>query len=136
MGDRQRRCSSTPGRDLKGRCLSFSEREQTAVWRAAGELVRAIATRLGRSPSTISRELRRDQEADGGDRASSAQAMAYHRASRPKAAKLATNMALRAVVDQDLEKKYSPEQITGRLGLQFPDDAEMRVTPETIYQWL
>ena len=62
--------------------------------------------------------------------------MAYHRASRPKAAKLATNMALRAVVDQDLEKKYSPEQITGRLGLQFPDDAEMRVTPVTIYQWL
>ncbi|MBA2308804.1 MAG: hypothetical protein H0W01_05800 [Pseudonocardiales bacterium] len=62
--------------------------------------------------------------------------MAYHRASRAKPAKLATNLALRAVLEQDLDKKYSPEQITGRLGLQFPDDAEMRVTPETIYQWL
>ena len=45
-------------------------------------------------------------------------------------------MALGAVLEQDLDKKYSPEQITGRLGLQFPDDAEMRVTPVTIYQWL
>jgi len=98
------------GRDLKGRCLSFTEREQTAMARAAGESVRAIATRLGRSPSTISRELRRNQEPGGGYRASSAHAMAYHRAPRPKAAKLATNMALRAVVEQDLEKKYSPEQ--------------------------
>ena len=62
--------------------------------------------------------------------------MAYHRASRPKPAKLATNLALGAVLEQDLDKKYSPEQITGRLRLQFPDDAEMRVTPETIYQWL
>jgi len=122
------------GRDLKGRCLSFSEGEQTAVWRAAGASVRTIVARLGRSPSTVSRELRRNQEAGGGYRASSAQAIAYHRASRPKAAKLATNMALRAVVEQDLEKKYSPEQITGRLRLQFPGDPEMRVSPETIYQ--
>jgi len=122
------------GRDLLGRCLSFAEREQIAMSRAAGESVRAIATRLGRSPSTISRELRRNLESGGGYRASTAHAMAYHRASRPKAAKLATNMALRAVVEQDLEKKYSPEQITGRLRLQFPDDPEMRVSPETIYQ--
>ncbi|MGI8530062.1 MAG: IS30 family transposase [Geodermatophilaceae bacterium] len=124
------------GRDLLGRCLSFAEREQIAMSRAAGESVRAIATRLGRSPSTISRELRRNLESGGCYRASTAHAMAYHRASRPKAAKLATNMALRAVVEQDLEKKYSPEQITGRLRLQFPDDPEMRVSPETIYQSL
>jgi IS30 family transposase len=62
--------------------------------------------------------------------------MAYHRASRPKPAKLATNMALRTKVEQDLEKKYSPEQITGRLLLEFPNDPEMRVSPETIYQSL
>jgi len=124
------------GRDLKGRCLSFVEREQTAISRAAGESVRAIAKRLGRSPSTISRELRRNRESGGGYRASSAHAMAYHRASRPKPAKLATNMALRAVVEQDLQKRYSPEQITGRLRLQFPDDPEMWVSPETIYQSL
>ena len=77
-------------RGLKGRCLSFSEREQIAMSRAAGLSVPAIAAQLGRSPSTISRELRRNREAGCGYRASSAQAMAYHRASRPKPAKLAT----------------------------------------------
>ena len=123
------------GRDLKGRCLSFTERERLAL-RAAGQSVRSIAARLGRSPSTISRELRRNRESDGGYRASSAHPLAYHRASRPKPAKLAMNLALRAKVEQDLEKKYSPEQITGRLRVEFPDDPEMRVSPETIYQSL
>jgi IS30 family transposase len=122
------------GRGLKGRCLSFAEREEIGLSRAAGLSVRAIATELGRSPSTISRELRRNVHVGGGYRASSAHAMAYHRASRPKPSKLAVNLALRAVVEKDLEKKYSPEQITGRLRVQFPDDPEMRVSPETIYQ--
>lgn len=117
------------GRDLKGRSLSFAEREDIAVSRAAGASVRAIASQLDRSPSTISRELRRNRESGGGYRASSAHAMAYHRASRPKPAKLAK-------VEKDLEKKYSPEQITGRLCLEFPDNPEMGVSPETIYQSL
>jgi len=91
---------------------------------------------LGRSPSTISRELRRNADPRVGYRATTAQALAYDRASRPKPAKLATNLALRAAVEQDLEKKYSPEQITGRLLVEFPDDPEMRVSPETIYQSL
>jgi len=124
------------GRGLKGRCLSFVEREQIAISCAAGGSVRTIAAQLGRSPSTISRELRRNREAGGGYRASSAHAMAYQRASRPKPAKLAVNMALREKVEQDLEKKYSPEQITGRLLVEFPDDPEMRVSAETIYQSL
>ncbi len=94
----------------------------------------AIGTELGRSPSTISRELRRNVHVGGGYRASSAHAMAYHRASRPKAAKLAVNLVLRAVVEQDLERKYSPEQSTGRLRVEFPDDPELRVSAETIYQ--
>jgi hypothetical protein len=55
--------------------------------------------------------------------------MAYHHALRPEPAKLATNMALRAKVEKDLEKKYLPEQITGRLCLEFPDNPEMRVSP-------
>jgi hypothetical protein len=93
------------GRELKGRCLSFAEREQIGLSRAAGESVRGIAAELGRSPSTISRELRRNCGSGGGYLASSAHAMAYHRASRPKPAKLATNPALRAVVEKDLEKK-------------------------------
>ncbi len=124
------------GRDLKGRCLSFAEREEIALGRAGGESMRSIAGRLGRSPSTISRELARNDDPPGGYRASSAHALAYQRASRPKPAKLATNLVLRAKVEQDLQPKYSPEQITGRLLVEFPDDPEMRVSPETIYQSL
>ena len=122
------------GRDLKGRCLSFAEREEIGLAYAAGNSMRAIAAQLGRSPSTVSRELARNRESGGGYRASSAQAMAYHRASRPKPAKLAVNLELRDKVEQDLQKKYSPEQITGRLRVEFPDDPEMWVSPETIYQ--
>jgi len=124
------------GRDLKGRCLSFAEREEIALGRAGGESMRSIASGLRRSPSTISRELARNDDPRVGYRASSAHALAYERASRPKPAKLATNLVLRAKVEQDLQRKYSPEQITGRLRVEFPDDPEMRVSPETIYQSL
>ena len=124
------------GRDLKGRCLSFREREEIGLGRAAGESLRVIAARLGRSPSTISRELARNADSRGGYRASSAHARAYDRASRPKPAKLATNLVLRGKVEQDLKKRYSPEQISGRLRADFPEDPEMWVSPETIYQSL
>ena len=124
------------GRDLKGRCLSFSEREEIAIGRAGGETMRAIAARLGRSPSTISRELTRNTGCAGRYRATTAHALAYERASRPKPAKLAVNLALRAIVEHDLEQRYSPEQIAGRLRREFPDDAEMWVSTETIYQSL
>jgi len=108
------------GRALKGRCLTFAEREEIAVARAAGESMRSIAVRLGRSASTISRELRRNLDRQGRYRSTAAHALAYDRAGRPKAAKLVTNLALRAKVEKDLEKKYSPEQITGRLLVEFP----------------
>jgi len=124
------------GRDLLGRCLTFAEREEIAIARARGHGIRQIAHGLGRSPSTISRELARNVEGIKGYRATTAHALAYERASRPKAAKLATNLVLRAKVEKDLEKKYSPEQITGRLRVEFPNDPEMRVSPETIYQSL
>jgi IS30 family transposase len=124
------------GRNVKGRYLSFAEREEIALGRAAGESMRAIAKRLGRSPSTISRELGRNAEAPGRYRATSAHAVAWRRAARPKLAKLATNLVLRGKVEQDLEKKYSPEQIAGRLRVEFPDDPEMWVSHETIYQSL
>ena len=124
------------GRDLKGRCLSFAEREEIALGRAGGEKIRAIATRLGRSPSTISRELSRNADRCGRYRATTAHALAYERASRPKPAKLAVNLVLRAKVEQDLKRRYSPEQIAGRLRREFPDDAEMWVSTETIYQSL
>jgi transposase, IS30 family len=121
------------GRDLKGRCLTFSEREEVALARAGGESMRAIARRLGRSPSTISRELQRNASGAGCYRATTAHALAYERAGRPKPAKLATNLVLRRKVEEDLRRRYSPEQIVGRLRRQFPDDPEMRVSPETIY---
>jgi transposase, IS30 family len=123
------------GRNLKGRCLSFAEREEIALARARGETRRAIARRLGRSPSTVSRELRRNADR-AGYRATTAHALAYERASRPKPAKLATNLALRQVVEDDLQRRFSPEQIAGRLRRRFPEDPEAWVSTETIYQSL
>jgi IS30 family transposase len=124
------------GRNLKGRCLSFAQREEIAVLRAQGRSLRRIAAVIGVSASTVSRELRRNTRPGSGYRATAAHAMAYERASRPKPAKLHTNPVLRAKVEADLRKKYSPEQIAGRLRVQFPDELEMRVSPETIYQSL
>ena len=124
------------GRGLKGRCLTFSEREEIALARAGGESMRAIAARLGRSPSTVSRELSRNAGSAGCYRATTAHALAYERASRPKPSKLAVNLALRRRVQQDLACRYSPEQIAGRLRVKFPDNPDMRVSTETIYQSL
>jgi transposase, IS30 family len=124
------------GRGLKGRCVTFAEREEIALGRAGGESMRSIARRLGRSPSTVSRELSRNGDRAGGYRATTAHARAYVRASRPKPATLQTNLKLRRQVEEDLRRRYSPEQIVGRLRRQFPDDPEMRVSAETIYQSL
>jgi IS30 family transposase len=123
------------GRNLKGRCLSFLEREEIALGIAAGESIRQIANRIGRAPSTVSRELARNSMR-GRYRAATAQVVAYHRASRPKSAKLVINQRLRARVEEDLARRRSPEQIVGRLRRDFPDDPEMRVSTETIYQSL
>jgi transposase, IS30 family len=124
------------GRNLQGRYVSFAEREEIALGRAAGESMRSIAARLGRSPSTISRELGRNGGQAGRYRASSAHALAYERACRPKPAKLVTNPVLRERVQADLRKRYSPEQIAGRLRKDYPDQPEMCVSTETIYQSL
>jgi IS30 family transposase len=89
------------GRGLQGRYLSFGEREEIALGRAGGESIRFISRRLGRSPSTISRELARNSDPRGGYRATTAHPLAYERASRPKPAKLVTNLVLRARVELD-----------------------------------
>jgi transposase, IS30 family len=124
------------GRDLKGRCLTFSEREEIALGRARGESLRVIARRLGRATSTVSRELSRNRDRGGEYRATVAHALAWQRAARPKPAKLLDNQRLREIVERLLERRYSPEQIAGRLRVQFPDDPEMWVSTETIYQSL
>jgi IS30 family transposase len=124
------------GRDLKGRCLSLRDREEIALSREAGESMRSIAARMGRHPSTISRELARNTGRDGRYRATSAHALAYQRASRPKPGKLLGNPMLRQRIQEDLTKRHSPEQIVGRLRLEFPDDPSMHLAAETIYRSL
>jgi IS30 family transposase len=96
---------SRSSKPLSGRYLTFAEREEIALWRAQGDGVRAIARRLGRAASTISRELRRNAATRGGNldyRASTAQWHAERAARRPKRAKLATNSALRSYVQDRL----------------------------------
>jgi transposase, IS30 family len=119
-----------------GRYLSLAEREEIAVGLAAGDGVRVIAARLGRAPSTVSREVRRNGLSRGAYRAVAAQRRAEDRARRPKTAKLAGNGELREYVQGRLRKRWSPEEISARLKLEFPDRPEMRVSHETIYQSL
>jgi IS30 family transposase len=121
------------GRKLKGRFLSFEERIEIQALHRAKVGVRRIARELGRSPSTISRELGKNFR-DGRYRATTAHARAFQNARRPKPSKLAMNPELRGFVQKELELKRSPEQIAGRLRREFPERPEMRVSPETIYQ--
>jgi IS30 family transposase len=119
-----------------GRYLSVGEREEIAVGLAAGQSLRVIAARLGRSPSTISREVRRNSRGRRYYRGLAAQGQAQHRAARPKTARLAASPVLRAWVQDKLEQRWSPEQISVMLAREFPDDLGMRVSHETIYQSL
>ena len=116
--------------------LSAAEREEIRAGLEAGESFRVIARRLGRAPSTISREV----GANGGRRRYRGW-RAHRRASdlarRPKVAKLAGCPRLRAQVETWLEVElWSPVQISAQLRVEFPDDPMMRVSPETIYQSL
>jgi IS30 family transposase len=112
--------------------LSLAEREEISRGLAGGESLRSIAGRLGRAPSTISREVR----GNGGARryrACRADKAALRRMCRPKPAKLARCVRLRRVVEAKLELHWSPQQISGWLVGAFPDQPEMRVSHETIY---
>lgn len=123
-------------KEPEGRYLSFVEREEIMRMDAAGSGVREIARQLDRSPSTISRELKRGLGYRTGYRASVGQHKADKGRRAPRAAKLATNLPLRSEVQKRLERFDSPEQIAGRLKIDFPQDLEMRVSAETIYQSL
>jgi IS30 family transposase len=157
---------------LSGRYLSFVEREEIAILKAQGVGVRETARQLGRSPSTISRELRRNVATRSGQleyRASVAQWKAELVARRPKTAKLVADERLRVYVQQRLAGRlhradetpavgpatgpwkgrnkprrqdrrwvssWSPQQISERLKIDFPDDPSMRISHEAIYQAL
>ena len=99
----------------------------------AGWSLRAIAVKLGRAPSTISREVGRN----GGQstyRAGAAETRADRAARRPKLCRLATNGKLRRVVATKLSLEWSPEQISGWLAIEYPRDSTMQVSHETIYR--
>jgi transposase, IS30 family len=123
---------------VKGRCLSLAEREEIAVGIAAGQTPAAIARRIGRHKTTVGREIARNGVArwPAGYRASTAQAKAESRARRPKPGKLAGSTRLAAAVQDGMNQRWSPEQISRRLVEDHPDDGEMRVCHETIYQAL
>lgn len=120
----------------RGRYLSRLERQRIATLRARGLGVREIARRLGRSPSTVSRELHRNvRPHDGGVYdADLAHARAQERARRDRAGRLATDQELRQVVQDKLELEWSPEQIAAWLRLTYPDRPSWHVCHETIYQ--
>jgi len=122
-------------RRRSARFLSLLEREEIAIGVAAGETATTIARRLGRSASTVTRELERNGGRSG-YRAARADARALDQARRPKQAKLARCPRLRAEVERRLAERWSPQQIAARLRLDFPDELEMRVSHETIYQSL
>jgi IS30 family transposase len=120
---------------VSGRYLSLAEREEIALGLARGESYRVIGARIARPASTVSREVARNGPA-GRYRAVRAQALAELRGRRPKTAKLAGSDELRGWVQEHLEMKWSPEQVSKRLVIEFPGRPEMRVSHETIYQSL
>lgn len=120
-----------------GRFLSLAERIEIQSGVAAGHSVRRIAADLGRSPSTVSRELARNRvRRSGAYLALAADGYAQVQAQRPKPRKLACNDRLAAVVSAGLDKRWSPREISERLVMEFPDDPSMRISHEAIYQSL
>ncbi len=115
--------------------LTLSEREEISRGIAAHQSIRSIAGLMGRSPSTVSREIRRN----GGDddyRAAEADERAWERARRPKRCQLVKHPPLRRVVARKLSINWSPEQIASWLKRAYPKDPSYHVSHETIYRSL
>lgn len=115
--------------------LTAAEREEISRSLRAGLGIRAIARLLGRSPSTISREINRNL-GKRAYRAWQAEAQARQSMRRSRLPKLASNDHLRSEVEQGLSKRWSPQQISAYLARAYPADEDMRVSHETIYQAL
>lgn len=115
--------------------LTLSEREEISRGVVSGCSLRSIAASLGRAPSTVSREIRRNGGRRG-YRASEADQAVWDRARRPKTCRLVHNRALARIVAEKLRLKWSPEQIAGWLKGKYPDDENYQVSHETIYRSL
>lgn len=124
-----------PPRHRSSRVLDAAEREEISRGLAANRSLRELGRQLGRAPSTISREVRRN----GGlaaYRAGDADQNAWERARRPKPARLATDEDLRHIVESGLKLDFSPQQIARNLKLRFPNEPAKQVSHETIYRSL
>ena len=115
--------------------LRLSEREEISRGVASHLSLRSIATQLGRSPSTIGREIKRNGGYDS-YRAAQADLAAWDRACRPKLCKLADNRPLSRTVSTKLKLNWSPEQIAGWLKREYPGEERNQVSHETIYRSL
>jgi IS30 family transposase len=119
------------------RYLNREDRYEIARLKDAGHSMRSIGEMLGRSPATISRELDRNRnEATGRYEPERADRLAWERQRRPKPSKLSQHPELRQEVQAGLNKRWSPDQIAGRLEVDHPDDPDMRISGETIYMSL
>ena len=125
----------TPDVTCGSRYLDREDRYEIARLREAGLSVRQVAARTRRSPSTVSRELRRNADPrTGGYQPERAHRLARERQRRPKRSKLSRNPRLRAAVQGMLDRRYSPEEASGRLKVLHPDDPSMHVSHESVYQ--
>ncbi len=122
-------------RRRSARVLSFGEREEISRGLAAGATLRAIARRLNRAVSTVSREVAR-HGGRRGYRAAQADWAAWQSARRPKRCLLASNRPLQRIVAVKLKQDWSPQQIAGWLKDRYPGSPEMWVSHETIYRSL
>jgi IS30 family transposase len=117
------------------RYLNRDERHEIARLKDSGLSIRAIGAQMGRPASTICRELARNTDARSGNyQPERAHRLAWERQRRPKASRLSRNAALRAEVQEKLDLRHSPEQISGRLKVKYPGDPGMHVSHETVYQ--
>ena len=121
---------------VSARYLSLPEREKIADLRSQGTSMQAIGRALGRSVGTISREIKRNSHPVLGYQPYGAHRTATAARARPKDSKLAAAGDLRDYVTDKLRIRWSPEQISKLLIKDFPDDEQMRVSHETIYQAL
>jgi IS30 family transposase len=115
--------------------LSFAEREEISRALVAGQSIRSIACQLGRAPSSVSREIKRNG-GQGSYRASQADQAAWDRAHRPKHCKLVQNRTLARIVAGKLQCQWAPQQIAGWLKHTYPCDEDYHVSHETIYRSL